>query len=425
MKQHPKVLIISNDCISNVTSNGRTLRNFLLGYPCENLAQFCIHDTAPDYTVCKNYYRVSDRDALNAFLKGRAASGKMAVNTPKTAQGSNVQTGRTPITMLIRNIVWNSMRWAGTSFANWVNAFSPELILLQAGDCSFMYDLARKLAAKYQIPLVIYNSEAYYFKKFDYLCSSGIAKLFYPVFHGQLRRSFQKCIRLAKKSIYICDKLKEDYDAEFGLPSETIYTATQLSCKKEENNNSDVQITYLGNLGIGRHEALIEIGQALQYISPELKLQVYGKASDSEILEALENCPGIDFKGFVPYEQVVEIMQKSDILIHAENFSAFYQEDLKYAFSTKIADSLACGRCFLLYAPDNMACSEYLKANQAAYVVNNKEALVPVLKELCANPSSRKLYVLNALRLARENHNEAKNATRFQEILCESGKRKL
>lgn len=62
-----KLLIASNEPLSNSTSNGRTLRNLLLDIPKEQIAQFYIHGT-PDLSVCSTLYSVTDRDALNAFL---------------------------------------------------------------------------------------------------------------------------------------------------------------------------------------------------------------------------------------------------------------------------------------------------------------------------------------------------------------------
>lgn len=110
MGQYPRLLIISNECLSNVTSNGRTLRNFLKGWPRDRIAQFCIRSNAPDYSVCDNYYYVSDRDALNAFIKGKRATGQM----PRAKCGATqaVDTGgKNALTMLLRDLVWNSMRW--------------------------------------------------------------------------------------------------------------------------------------------------------------------------------------------------------------------------------------------------------------------------------------------------------------------------
>ena len=423
MQQYPRVLIISNECISNITSNGRTLRNFLVGWPKENLAQFHIRRSAPDYSVCDNYFFVSDKAALRSFISGERVNGIQSkredhnsVYANKISKGSK----RNAVTMLIREMVWNSMRWAGTEFDGWIERFSPEVVLLQAGDCGFMLRLARRISEKYRIPLVIYNSEAYYLKKRDYFASSKISKLFFPIFHRNFCKEFENTIKHAEKSIYCCDKLKEDYDAYFSLPSEVIYTATEVKPSGEKDDTDSLKISYLGNLGIGRHEGLVEIAEILQRISPHLKLNVYGKIPNQQVQDAFVQCSGIHYCGFVSYEEVLNVIQNSDILVHTESFSDFSKEDLKYAFSTKIADSLASGKCFLVYAPGDMACSEYLRKNQAAYVAGNAEELEAILQTLWKEPKARNVYIDNALQLVQQRHDAEKNARQFEKVLFES-----
>ena len=57
----PKVLVISNECFSKTSSNGRTLGNFFLGWPQDRLAQFYISSADPDFDYCKNYFRVDKK----------------------------------------------------------------------------------------------------------------------------------------------------------------------------------------------------------------------------------------------------------------------------------------------------------------------------------------------------------------------------
>lgn len=419
MQSFPKVLVLSNECFSDSSSNGRTLRNFFVGWPGENLAQFYIHGSAPDREICHRYYCVSDGAALRAFLKGKPACGMQTMLQEQTPQSvpQNRKIPRDAISMLLRDFVWSSMRWAGTAFFEWVEEFSPELILLQAGDSAFMLRLARNLAQKYSIPLILYNSEAYYFKEFDYFQAKGLAKVAYPLFRRSFCKEFEKTIRVAAFSIYCCDKLKRDYDSCFGLPSQVVYTSTQQRPAEKIESNKPLRISYLGNLGLERHTGLVEIGNALQELSMELKLDVYGKLPNAEAEQAFAQCRGICYHGFVSYKKVQEIISASDILIHTESFGAFYREDLKYAFSTKIADSLASGRCFLIYAPKELACTEYLAEHQAAWIVDRQEALLPVLKKLVQDPSERSKFIARAAQLAEENHNMEKNVSTFQSVL--------
>lgn len=416
----PKVLVISNECLSKSGSNGRTLKNFLLGWPKESLAQFYIQNNAPDFEVCSNYYKITDYQALNAFW-GKARDGRIVncetENSVVSVSGQVGKPHRNALTMLARELVWGSKRWMTPEFKAWVRDFSPELILLQAGDCAFMFKLASSLAKEYQIPLVIYNSEGYYFKKYDYFRGNGIAHCCYPIFHRYFCKIFKEVLNQTKLSIYICESLQRDYDTEFGLPSVTVHTATEVKEKQTVSNNKEFTASYLGNLGVGRHEPLIEIAETLQRISPNYFLDIYGKIPNESVETAFAKCAGIRYKGFVSYDQVVRIMHESDLLVHAENFGNFYQKDLKYAFSTKIADSLASGTCFMLYAPESMACSQYLLENEAAYVVTKRADLDETLRNIVKDVDSREKFLENAKHLVYQNHNAEINAEKFQDHL--------
>lgn len=414
-----KVLVISNNCFSKTDSNGRTLGNFFLGWDKNCLAQFYIQSSQPDFDYCENYFRVTDFQALSAFKTGKCNGG--VVEKPEENPGNSAGQGaskskRNALTMTARNLVWQSGRWQSCGFWQWVADFAPDIVLLQAGDCAFMYRLAVKVAKKQNAKLVIYNSEGYYFKNFDYFRSSGIAKLLYPIFWWDLKKAVKKAYHRCAHIFYLCDGLKMAYDREFSAPSETIYTASELTAGNFTGQNNTFKVSYCGNLGLERHKGLIEIADALQSISKDIHIDVYGRASQA-VIEDFEKCSGIRYHGLIPYDQVKTVMYESDVILHIESFDAFYREDLKFAFSTKIADALSCGTCFLLYAPENLACSQYLTENQAGYVVSEKGELSGVLKQLIAEPESRKKYIPQALAVAEKNHRAENNIKRFQDTL--------
>ncbi len=420
--EYPRLLILGNTCLSQVNSNGRTLRNFLIGWPTDKIAQFFVKKHTPDFSVCENYFMLTDKEALNAFLC-KGAKPTILTQAPshrQTPARGEKRSKRTPFTMLMREAVWNSNRWKKYGFYQWVEDFSPEIILLQAGDSAFMLRLGRELSQKYHIPLVIYNSEAYYFKKHNYFRSKGISGWFYPVFRRYFRREFARTMQQTACSIYINEELKKAYDEAFSQPSVCIYTATEIQTMPHQQPNKPLRVSYLGNMSVGRHVQLVELANVLTQLCPETKLDVYGNIPTEEVKNAFDACSGIRYRGMIPYQEVLQVMHQSDILVHVENFSDFFRIDSKYAFSTKIADTLACGTCFLLYAPEELYCTEYLAKNQAAYVATSKEQLEHILAELCSSEAARCRYLQQAAALARKNHSSSKNAQAFQQILLDA-----
>lgn len=415
---NPRVLIVSNDCLSQSSSNGRTLRNFLLGWPRERLAQFYIQNNTPDFTICAHFFQVTDGQALRA-LWGRAEGGVLEpVNDTEGGAASRSGWGGLPrnsLTMLVRDLVWSTGRWKRCGFDRWVEEFRPELVLLQAGDCSFMMELAMDTAKRYRIPLAVYHSENYYFKDFNYFRDSGLSAALHGLFHRRLQRSMRRLMAQADGFMYTCDKLTQMYRREFGREGLTVYTPASV-IRHGTAKTGAFQAAYLGNLGLGRHLVLIELAEVLQEIDPTLYLDVYGSATE-EIQAAFDACSAIHFHGRVPYETVQRVMSEASLLVHVEGRDPFTVKDLEVGFSTKIADCLGSGTPFLLCAPETIACSEYVREQGCAFYASDREELKTALLA-AMDPVQAQAKLDRAYEVALENHNLEKTPQVVRDLLC-------
>lgn len=417
----PKVLVLANNAFSQTNSNGRTLGNFFMNWPKDKLAQFALLAEGVDASLCTNYFIVTDRQALQAFKTGKPAKNSYPSVTstgtiPSPKIGKKIK--RSPFTMLLRNLVWESNRWRGKEFNEWVNAFQPDLILLQAGDAPFMYDLAVSLAKERRVPLVIYNSECYYFKDFCYFTNTHSAWL-YPLFRYVFKRSFERAMRYLSAAIYATPDLEQIYAQHFKHRAISLLTATTIHpVSSAKPIHSTPQIVYLGNLGLNRHKALIQIAQEVQKINPSWKVAIYGKIPPLAEKE-LRTCSAIELKGFVSYEDVIRVQTGADLLLHAEYDDPFYTKDLRYAFSTKIADCLASGVPLLAYAPATLSCMRYLKQHQAAFLAHSTQELAEQLRAALLNPAQREKVLAQAKNLADTYHNMEKNVSCFKNFLWE------
>lgn len=422
---YPKVLVISHNCFSKTGSNGRTLSNLFSGWPLEFLAQFYISNEKPDFNICNNYYRVTDAEAVKALMQNTDLE-KMHLKTMDTNEINNYNDSKTeslfskllkikkkksPLSYILRNFVWDTKKWKKESFNNWVKEFKPEVILIQLGDYSFMLRIALEIAKENNIPIIIYNSEDYFFKQ-----KKSISPLYY-YYRLDYKMQFNKLITYASHSIYNSELLKETYTNEWKHKNTVIMNSTDMKPKSLVNKNSSIRVSYLGNLGVGRHQPLIEIAETFQLINQKIFVDIYGNIPNEEIKKALTSCKGIRLKGFVSYNEVEIVMKSSDILIHAENFSNFYKKELKHAFSTKIADSLASGTNFIVYAPANLACTRYLSDKNAAFVVNDSEKLYTSLKEMLNNNKLREIQIKNGIKTVEEYHSLEKNSIVFRNII--------
>ena len=421
---YPRVLVISNNCFSRSGSNGRTMAVLFESWPASQLAQFYLKSETPDSSVGARYFRVTDLQALRSvFWRSGPAGGP--VSPISQSDAANVATTgsrgikKTPLTALIRNAAWSVGAWESNGFTEWVDEFDPDVVVLQAGDSAFMYATATRLARRFSIPLVIYNSEDYYFKDTNFMSQhrNWVSDGVYSLFRRSLQRQTAEAMAYASLSVYITDALRATYSDCFGSPTMTAMTVASISPLMKEELAGVPVVSYVGNLGLGRYESLMEIGEALHHIDPRFHLDVYGRAPSPNIMHMLERASGVRFMGFIPYERTLDVIGASDLLVHAESFASYYRKDLRHAFSTKIADSLASGVCFVLYAPRELSCSQYLIAEESACVVTKKSDLENTLRCLLDSAELRKAYVERALKTAARNHSFEGSTVKFQEAL--------
>lgn len=446
-----RVLTISNECFSEKTSNGRTILALFTCFSPDELAQFYIHGE-PNRAVCNRYFSVSDQDALRAFLH-KASPKAPEKRLPNEAQKQNslteqnstqkqigavqnttqkektIDTAAQPYTaqpeqhrvhrscknLVLRDIVWRSYRWWRKDFSEFLRDFSPEVVLLQAGDSPFMYAIARRIAKRFHASLVMFNTENYVLKRKLY-AGAKEKSVWHLLLRHRLRVQYRRFMKKADYCIYNTQWLEDAYQKAYPHPgkSKTFYVATQLQPEKPEPSDG-FHVTYCGNLGVGRTAPLYEFARVLQDTVPEATLDIYGKFQTMREQKAFELLPNVRYFGVVPYEQVPGILAASMLVLHCENPKR--AENLRYAFSTKIADSLACGRPFLVYASREYPFVTYLEAYKCAHIASNPEELQKLLTE-CRNRAFCDSTLENAAELVRKKHSVRVNAEEMRRILC-------
>ena len=196
----------------------------------------------------------------------------------------------------------------------------------------------------------------------------------------------------------------------------------QLKCQVSSNTNfknNTLRLVYAGNLGHERWKSLITIGKAAKEINKDIVIDVYSGFLPKEATTTFTIENGINFKGVVSYDEVLKVIDKADIVIHTEGFSNFTKWDIRHGFSTKIADLLSSGKCFLMYGPKQIACVDYLISNEAAWVANSESELKEVLNKILNSEKEREKYLEKAKQLVQERHDVNKNCKMFEELMVE------
>lgn len=113
-------------------------------------------------------------------------------------------------------------------------------------------------------------------------------------------------------------------------------------------------------------------------------------------------------------------MENSRFVIHTESFDSYDMERVKFSVSTKIAESLMYGPCLIAYGPEGIASVNYLKENNAAYVVSDRDSLETDLRAILEDTSGYSEVLSNARALAQKNHRSEIISARVRQWLQEA-----
>lgn len=419
MIRYPRVIVIANNSFSLTSSNGRALGNLFIGWPKDNLAEFCISTDGPNYNLCDNYYCITDYSALKScftFREAKPVNLEELVDIRKNNVGASGKVKKTALKVIIRNLAWMSGMWKGENFKLWVKSFKPDLVLIQNTDSAFMLKIGYDIAQMEGVPLVFYNTEGHYFFKTSYTFGGFFDKYIYKAYRWLYTRIFRKIFSSSKLVVHCNNLLKKDFDAEFSVPSEVIYISSFLRESNHVFNNTAPVFSYLGDFLNGRTPVLIELANTLHDINPNYQLDVYGNGTPDDIA-SFQSCPHINYKGFVSYEEVVKVMDQSDILFHVESQEKKWYEPLQYGFSAKIADTITMAKPFVQYSFLHNAGAQYLKDTKAGWFVENQVELKSTIESIISNPDIREERRKNALAIAKINHNAIVSREKFRYLL--------
>lgn len=413
-----KILLFSHSGFSDQDANGITMKNLLSAWQPEEKAEFYCDVQVPDYSAAHQYFRLTDMQVMKAFLGKKSrlvldfegetqeSSGRKAHSDAKSVRRIPAWLKKHKYNFLLKWIreylrLWGP--WGQKTLDAWIDAVAPDVLVYMVGESIFLDKLVLKTCERTGKLLVLYNGEAY--RIIDLSTRKGLERAYYR----KAEKLYAQLDSRASLVIYNCEMLKNDYMKMYAHPAKAIVAYNSAECNQQPYIPGDsMNITYFGNLGVGRSESLLQVAEVLERIDPKLKLDIYGNATEENAAKfrARNN---ICYHGFINAEQLHDVIAESDILLHVESFDETIVWKLKYAFSTKIAQCLCAGRCFVSFAPEGSASSTYLKG-EGLTVVSDCASLEQVLEKLIQNADERKAKAETILQLGRKNHQLTKIA---------------
>lgn len=417
-----RVLVISHNAFSTTNNMGKTLKALFNTFDKSKLAQLYFHSADSDIDMCTTSFRITDKDVVKSIFTRRKCG--TCIDNDNTIEGNNKKSNithkigqkRNATKHLIRDFVWKVGNWKTTELMQWVEEFQPEAIFYASGYAMFSFDIAIYLSKKFNIPLITYFCDDYY--DVDY--RTGSNKLIAAARLNLFRKKVSEIVKQSSELIFISTTMMNKYNELFNKKGKVLMTPYSFSINEPKKSDDVITLSYLGSVQSNRWMVLRKIGEALEKINKDgikIKLDIYSMLDDEEVKSKLSIKNAMNFKGSINSEQVKEVYKKSDVLLHVESFLEDDVERVKHSVSTKVADCLASNRAFFVVASNEIASVKYLKENNAAYIIDNEEKILTLLKEYFIDNKIDNKIINNAKVLANKNHNSVNNANMMKKII--------
>lgn len=428
---HRKVLIVGTSPYDK-QGPARAFESYFSDWEKINLIQIFTSPIVPKAGHCSKLYQVTDSQMLKRWLSKKNNTGIIyqyedlsSIDEPTKVNldvSSNsfisklykIGKKKTPLTYLLRGILWRKKYWCTPKLLKFVDEFKPECIFLAFSDDYFILNIALFFAKKYDIPIVSCIGDDYYFIN-NYKSPLGF------IYKSTYRKLVRTVFEHGGSAVYIGNKIRDKYNSEFGLNGKTVYLTSEITPHEfRKINITNPKILYCGNIRLGRNHSLNEIGHALAYINKNYRLDIYSNETNELYYQELVDNPSINFHEAIPYKEVMAKMSESDILVVVEGFKKYDVDITRYSLSTKVADSLATGSNILAFGSSETGAMDYLNEISCTALCTNGSDLVECIKNLINNEELQKKNYSIASKITEENHRIEKSLKIFERVVEDS-----
>ena len=420
MDSYPRVLIMDHNAFHEKKNNGKTKSALFSGYPKDKLAQFYIFNESPSYTVCGNFFRMTDYDILRANVRFKTASGRVLTEwddiKPEHLYVTNqddlkglhrilykAMENRLPSIELAREVAWRKSIWQASDLIQWLDEYNPQVIFTLGSNCVFFHKIIHWIKQRYNTKLFLYSTD-------DYTFVRSVVSPIAWINHFRYMYWFKKSIAKAEKFYAISPAMKKEYVNRFKILNAGLLTNSISECEltpEPVQGGNYIRLIYAGGMHYNRWKVLSWLGDCLEQLQKEGCygiLDIYCPSLPSrKIIEALTKFSCVNYKGSLNSEALRNEINKSNVLVHVEAFDRASIKKTRLSLSTKIPEYMMSNRCILAIGPNKVASMQYLKENNAALCINSLKDMKDIQHHLF-DSKFRGVMGKSARKIAMQNH---------------------
>ena len=408
-KKFPKVLLWGHS-FDNYSGMGITLTNIFYNWPKECIAisaneintKLC-DDTRP----CAQYIPWSSNVSISKRERKRTKS-------------DAIKDVLRPIVKMFdfREILRKPH--ISTSVVDEVKQFAPDVIFCSLGSLASMKTLLELNRLLPNIPIVLYIVD-------DWPNTRHLDKRFRFVWKQQYKQYFCKVLNISKGYYSICKHMSDAYFEQYGKKFYPIHNPADLgywdSIKPGTKYGDEIHsILYVGKINRETSDNIHDMCRVVDRLnkqgikvvfdvySPDYSSQghKFSKYKNSHILPAVD------------HNQIPLLTKQYKYLFLTLGFSTISRKYARLSMPTKLSEYMASGCPTILYAPKDIALSQYVAEHDAAIMCfeHNIECLYDKLVLLITNDSESNRVKENACKLAKQ-HDIHSVRTEFENSIKE------
>lgn len=382
-RDNERLLIISNNVLSNMRNNGKTIYSYIDSIPKENVAQLYFNSEYPSIPGYK-YFQITDKDIIKGLLsprrRGREINDARESTVKITATAKNLKTNAF---RLARELLWKG-KWRSKKLMSWLDEFSPTAVFFVGGDSVFAYDICQYIVTRYGARLSMYITD-------DYIMPRTNNSLIGKFRQNRIKKSIKKCLEHTDSFFTVSDIMRKEYQKVFGRDSFVIVNLSEsLKTEIKATVREEYTLIYAGSLYYGRDALLGKIAYQLsvynQNHEKKARLEIYSVGTpDKSTRELIEVEGASEFCGSLNKDELRLKLNESDVLVFVESFDEDQIEKTRYSLSTKVPEYLSAGKPILAVGPIEVGSMDYL--SDVAICVTDLSKLGDILTKTLESPS--------------------------------------
>lgn len=395
-----RVLIVSRTPWDQSNSFGNTFSNLFEGMPGVEIFNICCQGGPAHNHVVKQSFQMTDKAVLESVLKPHRDVGvRVAAEAHKKGPvleqtdfpGINyrkIVAKRSYAALIGRDLIWKMGRWkTSEGLRKFVEDVHPDLLYLPIYNSWYMCDLQQYLVDVLQIPTAGHISDDVYSFPQGYMASP-----MHLLYVSRTRAKLRKLISCCSYLEVFAENMQKEYAKIFEKPCYLIGKGIDVNNLAYSNpclliDKNEVNFVYTGNVGSERWIVLCEIGRSLEILSSrygkKYNLQIYTATNmTSEMEKKFAESSAIHLMGAVSSDQVKNVQNNADVLVHVESYSPKAICETRMSFSTKIIDYICSGKPLLAVGPIEVNSISFLKAHELAIVPTEFRDIQNTLEQL-------------------------------------------